>query len=321
MNIKVFGRFTPSKIRSDFCKVFSSETQIALLVRKIFESSYLTFEFSYALSSIALRKFCWFNPLKHLEESSWNIGKLSDYHLSISSIWNPLFAEKEIGIEQGLRVVSPIRYPSTGLCLGKSLAFLGERKTSAARVQGIYNCLLGTQGSIKNEERMFFRKILNQERVEGFQTAFPELLETVQRGEGRVDRKFVFADLEKKKVPITPNLYSLVLELDGKYDEVHTAIIDATARTVGLKVRKFIHLQGKVEKINSEINTFPEGNYLIQFFNHSIALKIKSNQFFLLDPNHGKSSHPEDLLNLLTYYAFYDHVSVRILTLDSSLST
>ncbi len=285
-------------------------------------------------------------PEKNRQVISRNIGNLSSLPTSLSSIWNPFSKSlyEGIGREQGLRITHDITFrPASGLCLGKSFAFLSNylhSKESHAftcailaanaaddmksiEVQAIYDALIGNHGTVQANEKEFFQNLLQGKENCFKKTSQQELFITInsflnQKQSFKFLREFVLNDLERKGVEITVDLYALILELDTiwslsndkdeiKNHSVHLAIVQAIANFLKLEVQRSIPLSGSIISVRDQLKKFQPGAYLIQFFNHSVVFIKNQDHSALFDPNEGLGLFDEADLDqgLLQLLKFY----------------
>lgn len=270
---------------------------------------------------------------------------------------------QEIGTSAGLRVSHDIVYrPASGLCLGMAFTVLSEyfqskevdtkeRLLASARVlerggnetsvkvQALYEALIGVEGSIAYSDKVLFSKILKKENIQPSEIKGKEWVRGVKAffssSENRESlRQFVLNDLEKRGVEITADLYAPILELDAYWyrkqnpdaynnDPLHDTIIQTVAKTLQMDIKSSMRIRGGIDKVVDELKSLDEGNYFIQFPQHTILLVKTEEGLALFNATEGMAwieikDQEEALVQLLGFYGQNDRVTVRILEVVSS---
>jgi hypothetical protein len=208
------------------------------------------------------------------------------------------------------------------------------------RIQALQDALLGVKGRVKNADvQSYFAFVQSKNSKDIAPSPFLNSLQAFKLSQvsqenidnrNQILRKFMLDDLERKGVILTPDLYALVLELDAvwegkgikQYRHIHYAIIETLASFQSLEVKKNQELEGEIPEVRKKLIGLESGAYLIQFFNHSIALIKMDDGMALLDPNAGLAllqtdQQTEALTHLLKYYGKGDKVGLRSIRLQS----
>jgi len=335
----------------------------------IFRLMTMSVQYGFMTFSILEKRWFYFSSSIANSDIKVKISNIANFEALLScckSAFQPIpkIVFKNIGIEQGLRITHDIIYkPASGLCLGISLVFLSkylsiQENTTAknlvdsakelasggnptsVRLQAMYEALLGTNGSVNTLELTLFRAVLNGKPIPAKKKENRELWECVAKfmeikNPDKSLRRFIFDELEKKGIAITPDIYSLTLEMDalwiehcskkeecngpimGKYDNIHQAILQELARCTKLAVAQGGNLSGKVDEVGSHLEKLPLGNYLITFTDHTVVMVKTSSEMAIMDPNKGLAIFEERkqttaLSRLLQYYGSEDRVDLKV---------
>lgn len=211
----------------------------------------------------------------------------------MQTAWNPLSKSlfSPVGHAQGLRMTHDIIYdPASGLCLGMSLTFLSESLVhkkdvlSSAKVlqgggteiciktQALYCALMGLQGNISQKN---LNQLLQGEDLKNPLGISVKAFLEKEKGEESL-RKFVFEDLEKQHIEITPDDYTLILELEAawrikknstqnKYDFIHDLITQTVVSSRQLEIGSISRIKGKITLAGEQLANLGIGHYLLQF--------------------------------------------------------
>lgn len=230
--------------------------------------------------------------------------------------WKPKVGAESLGRFQGLRIPQTMQYKNVqSLCLGMSFSFLkhflkestkeamndrvresGQLFSQGAPLdslknQTLYSALIGEEGIAPEEERRVFLSLLK-----GYETTDENLSPSKQKLYKSIEsyldlpeprgslRKWVIKDLEDRNVPLSLQMYRLILFLDNKsgtspifYEQAATTII---AKTHGLKIDYSHRFQGENGNAVSILENLSPGAYMIQLrepVNHTIVF-IKGEQ-------------------------------------------
>lgn len=322
---------------------------------RIFRVFAMVIQYAFVLTSIILRHWRFFPsalPYKFLKVYSRNIGSFYTIQKCLQTAWNPLSKSlyRSEGCAQGLRITHDITYhPASGLCLGMSLTFLAESLVhkkeliASAKVlqsggteiciktQALYYALMGLQGKASQKD---INKLLQGEDIRSPLCSTVKAFFEHETDDGSL-RKFVFEELEKKHIEITPDDYTLVLELEAawrhkknpkqkKYDFIHDLITQTVVSSRQLEIANISRIKGKITLAAKQLNNLENGHYLIQFSDHTIALIKNREGMALFDPREGMAQVPpkeqtESLHQLLDYYGNNGSVSIKVIQLHESL--
>ena len=288
-----------------------------------------------------------------------NAASVSALFSCLATLKNPLPKSdfEEVGRMQGLLVTHDISFhPASGLCLGVALRFLSEyaaavgsersRIIQAARsiqggadrvsvcLQSLYDALLGMKGKSDRQELALFRQLLRGEALSG-NSHHSELWDSVVRflaeNPNRALRQFILEDLEGRDIDISPNLYSLILEIDAQwqaqnhagqgafhyYDPVHNSVRQAVGEYAGLTLVNSVRFTGELSIVLNQLCALERGLYLIEFPSHILPMVKTDAVAAIGDAGEGVSLFPleeqeENISHLLAFYSRSDLISVNV---------
>lgn len=329
---------------------------IYLMACNVFRALAMSIQYAYVFGDILARNWLWYPfsiqsssiQSKFIQISSRNAAHPQLFLKCFRTALRPVDKSEfhHVGRERGLRITHDLIWkPASGICLGICFTFLSEYLNgqhsssranlmaaakilhwggaiSSVKTQAIYLALLGAQGEVQSVELNQFSNLLLGDHAASFTTKYPALLTSLKQWtinpSTRSLRQFLLDDLESKGEPISPELYSLVLELDAcwrkklhpdekKYCEIHQAIMQTLAESFKLKLVFSMHLEGEAASLVSQLMNLTNGSYTIHLPNHALVCVKTDKEIAILDPVKGLSILSQDrqkevLTHLLNYY-------------------
>lgn len=333
------------------------------IVCDIFRALSMCIWYAVAATDLFVYKWQWFSTAidhRHLKVRCSNIAGFGEFFECLKTAMFPLPRQQyqSMGRNQDLRVTHDlILHPSGGLCLGVSLDFLShyfiqmdgtiqeklimaangldeDGKARAVRLQALYSSFLGVRGFVDHAHIKYYGQLFKEEIAEQPSNLDKDLLTSIRSfvdaAAPKSLRQFVFADLERRDVEITPDLYALTLELhalwkedEHKFAEVHNDIMRGVADVVNLEIADLHFLDDTVANVSTRVHEFDDGAYLIHSPRHTVVMVKWEGGLALFDPNKGLgifdgNDVEEGLLRLLNYYGSNGRAAISLSRISSS---
>lgn len=255
--------------------------EIAMVLQYFFVASILIYRFVPLIPSAL--------PREQLKVRTFNIARLTLLKTCMASVWQPLSKEQfqEVGRLQNLSITRDIIYrPASGLCLGMGLVFLSR-------------ILLAKESWIEAAKEFEWGGDKTSVKV---QALYDTLI------------KFKQTNLQQKNrgrdTPI------------NHIDLLHHSIVQAVANFLHLEVAYPLRLDGRINEVSKQLEGMDEGSYLLQFPYHTVVLIKESKKVAIFDPSKGlaimnKNQQGSTFPQLLGYYGYLEHVSLKVLSVTS----
>ena len=110
----------------------------------------------------------------------------------------------------------------------------------------------------------------------------------------------------------------------SKYDLLHQSITQAAAQQIQLDLVNCMRMRGKITEITDKLQALPEGAFLVQFSNHTIALVKGQDHMGLFDPSEGLAlagTHDQQktISHLLNFYGSDGWVALKVISVQPEL--
>lgn len=240
----------------------------------------------------------------------------------------------QIGKGKGLRVIGPLRlrHEFRGCCFGAAIALISiyleqgalnpkrltrDLKNSKEQIltaQNLQAKLLGLEGKCSKKVLRHFNHFILTREESGTQLPSEEIQITYELFKRHLQdqinapiRESLLSELEKGGIPLTKDLYALVLEVSGSYEKsIHPKahrfhllqrdILREIVRLYGMKTKEIASHYGDRHQLIETLVSLPEGIYHISFSRHSFVY-IKDNPIegWLWDTVHQFRKVEEDI--------------------------